>query len=201
MQRDVLRRHPGFELAVHVDAPHFQRGKRERLRREHVAHLRCSDAERDRAERAVRRRVRISAGDRLARLRDALFRPDDVNDALAPRIRIEKSDTVFAAVLPKLRNHRLRDFVRERLRDARRGNDVIDRRERALRVRHRQIQFPQHAERLGRRDFMNVVHGDEELRLPVGKLRDRRFTHRSGILKSAAAFPRGKKSVPASRAA
>ena len=70
-QDHVLRVHAGAKLAVDVDAPNLQRIEREALRREHVAHLRGADAEGDGAERAVRRRVAVAAGDRHARLGEA----------------------------------------------------------------------------------------------------------------------------------
>ena len=47
----------------HADAAHLQRIHRQTLRREHVAHLRRADAERDGAERAVRRGVTVAARD------------------------------------------------------------------------------------------------------------------------------------------
>ena len=58
---------------------------RQRLRGEHVLDLAGADAERQRAERAVRGRVAVAAHDRHARLREALLGPDHVHDALARR--------------------------------------------------------------------------------------------------------------------
>ena len=81
-QDHVLRVDAGRQAAVDVDAPHLQRIERQALRREHVAHLRGADAERDRAERAVRRRVAVAARDGHARLREPELRADDVDDAL-----------------------------------------------------------------------------------------------------------------------
>ena len=65
---------PGASRPLHLDAADLERRHRERLRREHVAHLRRADAERDRAERAVRRGVAVAAADRHARLRQAELR-------------------------------------------------------------------------------------------------------------------------------
>ena len=56
----------------------------QRLRRQHVLDLARADAERERAERAVRAGVRVAADDRHAGQRRALLRPDHVHDALAP---------------------------------------------------------------------------------------------------------------------
>ena len=60
----------------------FMRIERQALRREHVAHLRGADAERDRAQRAVRRGVAVAARDRHARLRETELGTDHVDDAL-----------------------------------------------------------------------------------------------------------------------
>ncbi len=56
---------------------------RQRLRRQHVLDLGRADADRQRAEGAVRRRVAVAADDGHAGLGQALLRPDDVDDALA----------------------------------------------------------------------------------------------------------------------
>ena len=55
---------------------------RQRLRREHVLDLARADAERQRAERAVCRRVRVAADDRHPRRRHAELRADHVHDPL-----------------------------------------------------------------------------------------------------------------------
>ena len=80
------------------DAPHLQRVQREALRREHVAHLRRADAERDGAERAVRRGVAVAARDRHPRLRQPQLRADDVDDALRAARQVEQPDAMLAAV-------------------------------------------------------------------------------------------------------
>ena len=69
-----------------------------RLRRHHVHHFRCADAERQRAERAVRRRVRIGADDEQARLGDALLGRHDMQYALARIVDAEKRDAVLRRV-------------------------------------------------------------------------------------------------------
>ena len=59
------------------------RALRQRLRGQHVLDLAGADAERERAERAVRGGVRVAADDRHAGLRDAELGADHVDDALA----------------------------------------------------------------------------------------------------------------------
>ena len=81
-QDEVLGGHPEPKLAA-VANPH-RLGLRldEALCREHVLDLAGADAERERTERAVRRRVRVAAHDRHARLGDAELGADHVDDAL-----------------------------------------------------------------------------------------------------------------------
>ena len=57
-----------------------------------------ADAERQRAERAVRGGVGVAADDRHARLGDAQLRPDDVDDALALGAERVQRDAELVAV-------------------------------------------------------------------------------------------------------
>ena len=66
----------------------------QRLRGQHVLDLAGADAERQRAERAVRGGVRIAADDRHAGQRRALLRADHVHDALAQVVHPEIRDAV-----------------------------------------------------------------------------------------------------------
>ena len=170
---DVFGGDAGLEGAVDVDAADFQRRKREGLRREDVADLRGANPESDCAECAVRCRVRVAARDGFPRLGDALFRADDVDDALVSRVRVEKADTVFLTVFAQFGNHRLCDCVGERLGNARRRDDVVHRREGAFGMHDGELQVAQHAEGLRRGDFMNVVRCNKELSLSVRERRDR----------------------------
>ena len=74
---------PVGERAVDDDAHVLGLGLDQRLRRQHMLDFRRADAERERAERAMRRGVAVAADDRRAGQREALLRPDDVHDALA----------------------------------------------------------------------------------------------------------------------
>ena len=73
-EHDVLRADAVGQLADEADAKRARLALRQRLRREHVLDLRRADAERERAERAVRRRVRVAADDRHARAASARAR-------------------------------------------------------------------------------------------------------------------------------
>ena len=95
----------GLERAVDDDAQRLRLLLPQALRREDLLQLRCADAERERAERAVRRGVRVAAGDREARLRDAELGPDDVHDALARIVDAEVQDVVLARVVLEELDH------------------------------------------------------------------------------------------------
>ena len=133
LEDHVLRVDAGQQPARHVDAADLQRLQRQALRREHVAHLRGADAERDRAERAVRGGVAVAAGDRHARLREPELRPDDVDDALVRAADVVERDAVLAAVPLERRQHLLGHRVEERPLAIGRRDDVVDRGERAVR--------------------------------------------------------------------
>ena len=74
---------PRGEPPVEVEANRPRLSLREGLRREDVLDLGRPDPERERAERAVRRRVPVAADDRHARLRQPELRADHVDDSLA----------------------------------------------------------------------------------------------------------------------
>src|SRR5882724_12654046 len=57
-----------------------------------------ADAESQGTERAVRRSVAVTANNRLAGLRDAELRADDVHDALVLAVHVEEANAGFAAV-------------------------------------------------------------------------------------------------------
>ena len=80
------------------------------LGRQNVANLGCADAEGEGAERAVGRGVGIAAYHGQARLGDALFRADDVDDALARVAEAELGDAVGRGVGVQ-RRHQLAPFV------------------------------------------------------------------------------------------
>ncbi len=173
LEDHVLRVDAAGQPAADADAPHLQRIHRETLRGEDVAHLRRADAERDGAERAVRRGVAVAAGDGHPRLREPQLGPDDVHDALDPAREIEQPDPGGAAVALQRRQHVLGHDVQERPPLVERGNDVIDRADRALGKAHPPSPRAQHVERLRRRHLVDEMEADEKLGLPVRQPPDR----------------------------
>ena len=134
----------------------------EALRGEDVLDLARADAERERAERAVRRGVAVAADDRHAGLRDAELRPDDVDDALAVGAeRVDRDPELVAVALERL------DLdAAELVLDARRDGRAVGRRvvvggrERAVGAADRAAGEPQPVERLRARHLVDEVQVD-----------------------------------------
>ena len=85
-------------LAVNENVHGLRTRLHEALRREDVFDFAGADAERQRAERAVRGSVAIAADNGLAGLGDAEFRADDVDDALILAVHVEEAHAGLAAV-------------------------------------------------------------------------------------------------------
>ena len=98
-QHHVLGGDAGRRLAVKLISMFLAFARAQRLRRQHVLDLGRADAERQRAERAMRGGVAIAADDRHAGLRPPLLRPDHVHDAVADIAHREKLDPLFGDVL------------------------------------------------------------------------------------------------------
>src|SRR5690348_1197331 len=88
-----------WTLATNLNTHRFRFVLRQALRREHVFHFAGADSECERAKRAMRRSVAVTANNRLPRLRNAQFGANHVDDALIPALHVEKVDSKFLAVL------------------------------------------------------------------------------------------------------
>ena len=145
------------------------------LRRQHVRHLAGADAERQRAERAVRAGVAVAADDGHARLRQPQLGADDVHDPLPLAAQRVQLDAELVAVLLERRDLRRRGGVEHRdapVAAARRGRRrVIHRRDRALGTAHLEAALAQPGERLRRRDLVDQVQVDVEDRRRVRRRR------------------------------
>ena len=98
---------------------------RQRLRGQHVLHFAGADAERQRAERAVGRGVRVAADDGHAGLGDAELRPDHVHDALLARVHVVELDAEVGAVLAQRGDLRGGDLVDDMQPAFNGGRDVV----------------------------------------------------------------------------
>ena len=156
------------ERAVDLDRHRLRRRLRQRLRREHVLDLGRADAERERAERPVRRRVAVAADDRHARLREPLLRPDDVDDALAPVADAEVRQAELLGVLADGGDLRDGQRVGPRLVAVGRRHVVVDGQQREVGAADLAPGQPQRLEGLRRRDLVHEVQVDvEEVGLAV----------------------------------
>ncbi len=146
----------------------------ERLGREHVLDLARADAERERTERAVRRRVAVAADDGHAGLGQPLLRADDVHDPLQGVAHAVEADPELLAV----RRKRLDLLAGDRVGDAELEADgrdvVVHRRDRELGAADGATVHSQPVERLGGGDLVHEVQVDvEEVGLTVGAVRRR----------------------------
>ena len=187
-QDDVLRADAVGQLADEADAKRVRLALRQRLRREHVLDLGRADPERERAERAVRRGVRVAADDRHAGLGQAELGADHVHDPLASAAgRIERDAELVAVALQRV-ELLLRQRIRRRVVAGR--DVVIHRRERQVGPPHRPAGEAQRLERLRRGDLVDEVQVDvQQVGKPVRAPRDvalpdlvqERLTHASTL--------------------
>jgi hypothetical protein len=123
-ERDVLCRDARGQRAFDLDLHVLHAALEQRLRRQHMLDLAGADAVGERAEGAVRRCMAVTAYDGRARQREALLRPDDVDDALAHIELVE----IFDAEVLGVARERLDLDARLFLHDAGaaiRGRDVV----------------------------------------------------------------------------
>ncbi|MGY3463521.1 hypothetical protein ACVW0I_000392 [Bradyrhizobium sp. LM6.11] len=112
------------QFAVDGDAHVLRLLLDQRLRRQHVLDLARADAVRERAERAMRRGVAVTADDGGTGQRKALLGADDVDDALAPVELVVIFDAEFPGVVSQRLD--LLDALRIRVRlGAVGGRDVV----------------------------------------------------------------------------
>src|SRR3954447_11301598 len=133
---DVLGGDALRQLAVHHRAHVLRFALDQRLRRQHVLDFRRAYAVGERAEGAVGRGVAIAADEGRARQREALLRPDDVDDALALVELVEIFEPEQLGVLGEIRD--LRRAFRIRVGQVAIGGRyiVVDHAERLFRRSH-----------------------------------------------------------------
>ena len=161
-QDEVLGGDARAEVALVADAHGLGLLLDEALRGEDVLDLAGADAEGQRAERAVRRGVRVAADDRHARLGQPQLRPDDVDDALVLGAQRVDGDAELVAVALERLDLRAAERVLDARRDRRAvGRDVVvGGRDRAVRAADRAAGEAQAVERLRARDLVDEVQVD-----------------------------------------
>jgi hypothetical protein len=171
-EHEVLGRRAGAQLALEADLERLRLALEQTLRREHVLDLARADAERERAERAVRRRVAVAAHDRHARLGVAELGTDHVDDAGVLGVGVVQRDSVLAAVLGQRAQLRACGVVEdgEALRQG--GDRVIHRRDRPVGAADPQAARAEARERLRRGHLVNEVEIDVQHGRPSRLLGD-----------------------------
>ena len=159
-ERDVLRRQPRRQLALEARRARSSASALQRLRREHVLDLGRADAERERAEGTVGRRVAVAADDRLPGLREPELGADDVDDPLAPAPGGVEPDSELLAVLPQRVELRAGERILDR--PGQRRDVVVHRRDGQVRPPHLPPGQAQPVEGLRRRDLVHEVQIDVE---------------------------------------
>ncbi len=167
IKNDILRRDARSQLAVDAEFKRLWPRLQQRLRRHHVFDFAGANSERERAERAVRRGMAVAADDRHARLRVALFRTDDVDNALANIVNVVQRDAELFAIGAERVDLLLRDRIQNRQAAIGGRNVVVDGRERPLRPANFAAREAQSLKRLRARHFMHQVQIDIENRLPA----------------------------------
>ena len=170
MQDQILGVNAVLETAVHPDAPHLELVHRQALAGQNITHLAGADAKGDGAEGAVGGGMGIPAGDGHARLGEAQFGGDHMDDALTAAADAMEANAVLGAVGLQGGQHFLGQRISKRPRLGGGGHDVIDGGHGALRVPHAQPQVPQGRKSLGAGDLMDEVQANEQLGGAPGQL-------------------------------
>ena len=164
----VLGGDPWRARAHELDLHRLRTQLGKRLGREHVLHLGRADPESERAERAMRRGVRVAADDRHAGLGQSQLGPDHVHDALAARTRAVELDAKCVAVRLQRLELQPCHLVLDRPLGGR--DVVIHRRDGEVGPAHGPSRQPKAFEGLWRRDLVHQVEVDVEQRRALGLL-------------------------------
>ena len=170
---------PAGSVAVDGDRHRARPRLRQRLGGEHVLDLAGADAERQRAERAVGRRVAVAAHDRHARLGEPLLGADDVHDALARVAHRVEPDAELRAVRARAPPSASREIGSATGWSMSVGRDVVVHRgDGEVGPAHGAAGQAQAVERLRRRDLVDEVEIDvEEVGLALAAADDVALPH------------------------
>jgi hypothetical protein len=133
-------------------------------------HFTGADAKCQRAKRAVRGSMAITANNRLSGLRNTQLRPNDVHDALVLAVHVKQPHTGFFAVLFQRVELRLGILVDDGQQAVFGRHRVIHHRKREIRAAHRAAFGAKTRKRLRRRALVNQVAVDVKQRRFAGFL-------------------------------
>src|SRR4029079_1628020 len=109
--------HADRKTTVDIDGHRLEWPQWKRLGGEHMLDLRCADAHRQRAERAMRRGMAVTTHHRHAGLSQSQLWPDDVHDALFDVTHRMQSNAELFAIASQRLDLSTRDRVGNRLVD------------------------------------------------------------------------------------
>src|SRR5260370_22947751 len=169
-ENQVLRGDAFGTLAVDKNVQRLRTRLHQTLRGEDVLDFAGADAERQRTDRSVRRRVAVAANDGLSRLCDAELGTDDVHDALMLAVHVEEAYAGFAAVFLEGIELELGVVIEDGQRAILGGNRVVHHRESEIRTAHLAAFRAEACKSLGRSAFVNEVAVDVNDRWLAGIL-------------------------------
>ena len=172
VKNHIFGRNTWREAAIDAQLQCFGFRLQQRLSRHDVLDFARADAECERAESAVGRRVAIAADDCHAGLCVALLGADNVDNPLPRVVNIVQRDAELFTVVAKRIDLLLRDRVENWQTAIGRGNVVVDRRQRQFRSANRPAGEAEAFKRLRARNFVHQMQVDIQNRLPAGLVVD-----------------------------
>ncbi len=161
---DVLGRDAWPQRAIHLHREALRLALQQALRGQDVLHFAGADAEGERAKRPVRGCMRVAADHGHAGLSEAVFRADDVNDAVPVAEIVEQRDAEILAVRAELFDLGPSDSVYDGQRLIGGRRRVIAGGDRQVGPAHLQAALAKTGESLRRGDLMDQVEVDVEQR-------------------------------------
>ncbi len=168
-QRQVFRGHAFGQRSADINQHGFRFALRQALRGQHMLDFGCANAECQRAKRAMRAGVAVSANDGHARLGESEFGADDVHDALVGRVHVEQRNPEILAILLQGLDLQGGDRIGDGSAARLGRNIVVDGRDGAIGLAHPAPGRPQAVKGLRRGDLVDQVQVDIEKGQPVGR--------------------------------
>jgi hypothetical protein len=169
---DVLRADARSQPAVDVHLVGLGSSLQQALRRQHHLDLAGADAERQRAEGAMRARVAVAAHDGHPGLGQAQLRSDHVDDALSRRAKPVERDAELAAIGLELGHLRGGHRVQDRQPPIMRRHRMVRRRDGLVGAAHPEAAGPKPGECLRARHLVDEVKVDRKDRRGIRLLGD-----------------------------
>src|SRR6267143_1810032 len=167
-KNDVLGGDALGTFAVHENVESFRARLYEALRCEHVFDFASADPKSESAEGTVSGSMTVAAHDRLARLREAEFRTDDVHDALVLAVHVKEAYSGLAAIFFEGVELQARVRVKDGQSAVGRRNRMVHHRESEIRAADLAAFGSESRKSLGRGAFVNQMAVDIDERRLAG---------------------------------